>query len=472
MRIILNFILVLTFFTKEIKSQNLVPNPSFETLTTCPSGDSQIQLASPWISATGTGTPDIFNSCIPTSSCVSVPLMGILGECGYQMARTGNGFAGIYVYFYYSKDAFNEILETPLIEPLKKDKNYFIRFYTNPRNRPRSLGYTWTYTDAIGLALSDSLFFKQAPQIQLRELTPVIENRGNIIRDTVNWTPVSGCYRARGGEKYAIIGNFRSQVETVIEYEKEQFPQVHYMYIEDVEIVEFNPLPDTITLCNNEAKTLNAHFLDGKYFWNTGSKDSTITINKSGVYIVGVTIDKCTMYDTVTVIDPKQNAGILPDTLLCKGKSLTLKPNIFGMYKWSTGSQSSSIMVKESGKFSVTVTNDCGVFNYTSNVIFKECGCNIFVPNAFSPNADGVNDDLHVFSGCDYYPYKIKKFQIFDRWGELIFSESETNEIKWDGSFRGQQITEGVFVWTLIYELTKDGKVETILKSGNITIIR
>ena len=464
-------ITLIFFFTKEINSQNLVPNPSFETLTACPTGASQINLAFPWISATGNGTPDIFNSCAPTSSRVSTPIIGSIGESGYQMPRTGNGFAGIFVYAYFLKDAFNEFMETPLVKPLEKNKNYFIRFYTNPRNRPRSLGYTWTYTDAIGLALSDTLFYKQAAQIQLKELVPIVENRGNIIRDTVNWTPVSGCYKAKGGEKYAIIGNFRSEIETLIEYEKEEFPHVNYMYVEDVEIVEFNPLPDTVMLCNGQVRMLNARFLDGQYLWNTGSTDSIISVNESGVYIVGVTIDKCTMYDTVRVIDPKQNEKILPDTLLCLGKSFTLKPSIFGKYQWSTGSENSSIIVNETGQYSVTVTNNCGIFNFTSSVVFKECGCNIFVPNAFSPNYDGINDELQVFLNCDYL-YKIKKFQIFDRWGELVFSEIDTNDIKWNGQFRGKQLTEGVFVWSLIYEITKEAKVETILKSGNFTIIR
>jgi gliding motility-associated-like protein len=460
-----------SFISFFIKSQNLIPNGSFEILTTCPFESSQINLAPPWISATGNGTPDIYNECANNTPCCGVPKQGFVGEIGYQFPRTGKGYAGIYVYLYFAIDAFNEFIEVPLMMKLEKNKNYFVRFFTNSQNRPPKLGYGWTFTDAIGLAFSDTLFYKKNVIKQLKELTPVIENRGALIKDTVNWTPISGCYKATGKEKYAIIGNFRSESETLIEQEKKVSNPAHYMYIDDVEVVEFNPLPDTIILCTGQKKQLNARFLDGQYLWSTGSTDSIIEVTKPGLYIVGVTIDKCTMYDTVKVIDPKINDGILPDTTLCKGKPLFLKPNMIGKYEWSTGAQSETINVKDSGNYAVTVTNECGTFNYNAKVSFKDCGCNIYIPNAFSPNGDGLNDELKVYSGCDYI-FKIKTFQIFDRWGELIFSESETNDIKWDGSFKGRFLTEGVFVWTLVYEVTQEGKTESNILSGNFTIMR
>ncbi|MEM1121417.1 MAG: gliding motility-associated C-terminal domain-containing protein, partial [Bacteroidota bacterium] len=94
----------------------------------------------------------------------------------------------------------------------------------------------------------------------------------------------------------------------------------------------------------------------------------------------------------------------------------------------------------------------------------------IFVPTGFTPNGDGTNDFL-VVHGPE--GTTINTFRLFDRWGETVFEgyEMTMNNIKntWDGTFKGQPLNGGVFVWTL--EVTfLDGTTE--LYKGHTTLIR
>lgn len=95
----------------------------------------------------------------------------------------------------------------------------------------------------------------------------------------------------------------------------------------------------------------------------------------------------------------------------------------------------------------------------------------VYVPNVFSPNADGVNDVFHVFAGPQVA--LIRAFQVFDRWGEVVhqYYNIPPNDpaFGWDGSYRGKIMNPAVYVWYIEVEFT-DGSVE-ILK-GDVTLLR
>lgn len=88
----------------------------------------------------------------------------------------------------------------------------------------------------------------------------------------------------------------------------------------------------------------------------------------------------------------------------------------------------------------------------------------MFIPSAFSPNGDGVNDILYVRGRC------LKNFtlQIFNRWGELVFETSDKN-IGWDGTQNGQALNTSVFVYKL-EGTTYDNK--HYIQKGHITLLR
>jgi gliding motility-associated-like protein len=88
----------------------------------------------------------------------------------------------------------------------------------------------------------------------------------------------------------------------------------------------------------------------------------------------------------------------------------------------------------------------------------------IFIPNAFTPNGDGLNDVLKVYS----YLIKDMHFMVFNQWGEKIF-ESTNQSVAWDGSYKGRIQPSGVYMYVCRMTL-KDGRV--ITKKGAINLVR
>ena len=113
--------------------------------------------------------------------------------------------------------------------------------------------------------------------------------------------------------------------------------------------------------------------------------------------------------------------------------------------------------------YCVDVTSFDGCRDSACVEIIIKCG-DVFVPNAFSPNNDGHNDELIVFGNC----VKGLVFRIYDRWGELVFESFDMTN-KWDGKFKGYEVTAGVFMYQLSATL-KGGEV--INKKGNITVVK
>jgi gliding motility-associated-like protein len=103
--------------------------------------------------------------------------------------------------------------------------------------------------------------------------------------------------------------------------------------------------------------------------------------------------------------------------------------------------------------------------------IFVDRNPNLYIPNAFSPNGDNVNDKAFISAGDEVL--RIVDFEIFDRWGEKVFSRKDfpANDVDlgWDGSFKGSIMQPAVFVYKARIELI-DGTFQTV--TGDITIVR
>ncbi len=456
-----------------VGAQNLIFNPGFDSIIECPNplGRYDIALAPPWESA-GL-TPDLYNTC--GMGAFQVPY----SDNSYQPARSGGGYAGFFCYTGHPTLPFplnipREYITTPLKKQLSKGNQYYLEFYVNPRI---DTVYDFLcYIDAIGLAFSPELVYLNYPTELFLNLDPAIENRGSLLTDTMNWMRVSGCYRAKGNEKFAILGNFRSIRETLIQ---PLFPDSNnklfssYLFFDDVGVWEFNPLPDTLLLCKGESKMFNASFLEAKYTWSDGSTDSTFRISKAGIYSVSADMGNCILSDTVLVIVMDGEARLPTDTLICQSEKIILQAPAPGDYEWSTGSRASKIEIVEAGIYTLTITNQCGTFNYESQVETEVCDCPIYVPNIFSPDGDGLNDEFIAFAACDF-PLQINLFQIFDRWGSLLYAADSgaLENIRWDGTFQGSPVATGVYIWFMEYTIAPNGVPEHKTSQGDVTIIR
>jgi len=121
--------------------------------------------------------------------------------------------------------------------------------------------------------------------------------------------------------------------------------------------------------------------------------------------------------------------------------------------------------------YTVSVSNAQGCSDLDSMIVFVQRNIDIYVPNLFSPNDDGINDRLLISAGADVE--EIESFTIFDRWGNMIylnehFLPNDPGEA-WDGKRKGVTLNPGVYAFRMIAHFS-DGRSE--VRYGDITLMR
>jgi gliding motility-associated-like protein len=123
--------------------------------------------------------------------------------------------------------------------------------------------------------------------------------------------------------------------------------------------------------------------------------------------------------------------------------------------------------ITQTTAFILTITDGICTRNDTVLVSVYELNCaepDVFLPDAFTPNADGNNDVLYV-RGRNITALDLK---VFDRWGELVFETQDLSK-GWDGTFKGKPVDPAVYVYWLDV-LCVEG--QSFFKKGNVTVIR
>ena len=165
---------------------------------------------------------------------------------------------------------------------------------------------------------------------------------------------------------------------------------------------------------------------------------------------------------------PQVNIG--PDTSICpNGAPLPLTnlyPDPNAAHLWNNGSTAAGIFAAAPGVYSLTNTNTGGCATTDSITILNACYLDI--PNAFTPNGDGIND---YFFPRQLLGSKLTRFsmQIYDRWGQLIFSSAALDGRGWDGKFNDKIQPSGVYIY-LIEAQINGGATEKY--QGNISLLR
>ncbi len=203
-------------------------------------------------------------------------------------------------------------------------------------------------------------------------------------------------------------------------------------------------------LCEGMTLTLDVASSNSTYRWQDNSTNSSYTVVQSGTYWVEKTTNGCKGSDTINITysDPPPHPNLGSDKELCEGASFKLQANApAGVnFVWYNNSNSSSITIRETGKYWITYTNSCGITSDTLNANFIKCFTDIYVPLAFTPNGDDLNDFFGPILpniGDDEYD-----FCVFNRWGEIIFISSPEKP-KWDGIYDGQRVPLGAYGWLL-----------------------
>jgi gliding motility-associated-like protein len=463
-------LLFVYFSTQNSHGQvNLVPNPAFEEYTDCPNSLNQFENCLNWYNLFQE-SPEYYNACNSNpASAASVP---IHSNVFYKQPRSGNAYAGIISTFLNSNVNIREYIGVKLNAKLKKGVLYYSEFYVSPRNNIME-DNNFCVIDRFGCSFSrDTIFDVLLPSKPMKKQN-YFGHQGGLIEELDTWTKISGCVLG-DNEEYVTIGNFDENEDVSTKTECfDIFPSAAYYYIDDVGVYEFDPLPDTLLLCEGESREIGQKFLDGMYHWNTGSQDSTIVVSQSGTYIVDVDMGSCILSDTVVVIDMSDLNAYLPkDTTICDGTKFSVEIPIPGQILWNTGSSHSTISISEEGFYSVQIENQCGTFNLSFDVMTQQCDCQVITPNIFSPNDDGLNDEMLFYMDCQY-PFYIKTLRIYDRWGSLVFQEKQVNDNKivWNGKLNGIELSTGVYCWVINYSYLDNGQEISKIKSGNVTII-
>lgn len=223
------------------------------------------------------------------------------------------------------------------------------------------------------------------------------------------------------------------------------------------------------SLCMGEQKVLNPGNFS-VYKWHDGSTANIYTVKNPGTFYVTVTdMHKCIASDTVimTMVLPAPSNFLKASDTLCQYASITIAPlKNFNSYLWSNGGLTKTITVSAPGNYVLTVTDSAGCTGKdTIQIAGKQCFAGVYVPNAFTPNKDNLND---LFKPKVYGTALQYKLEIFNRYGEKIFVTTDVLN-GWDGTFKGDAQPGGTYNWQCWYQLQG---LEPVYKQGIVLLIR
>lgn len=216
--------------------------------------------------------------------------------------------------------------------------------------------------------------------------------------------------------------------------------------------------------------------------------DSILTGQNGGDYnFVLSDANGCTLSEPINIYEPPAitiSAG--PDQTINLGESVEIEGTVFPFPNPNRG-----IFWTPSETLSCStdcvdpIANPVNTTIYTLSVVDSITGCvltdemivnvekprNVFIPNVFSPNGDGVNDIFTIYSGKGVR--QVIEFRVYNRWGALVYEGKNIpngdTSLGWDGYFKGKEMNNAVFAWYAEVEFLDD---EIILYKGDVTLVR
>jgi gliding motility-associated-like protein len=241
-------------------------------------------------------------------------------------------------------------------------------------------------------------------------------------------------------------------------------------------------VPPTYSMCDGQPVQLNASG-DGTFEWspatglsNPHSGSPFASPNDTTVYQVTVT-NSYGCKDSALVIvyvyeNPTANAG--SNKTIIRGDSVLLTGSVSGThinYYWQPADYMSNNQIvapvvapPSDIVYTLTAESELGCGTARSSVSIKVYN-DVYIPNSFTPNNDGKNDVFRV-TGAD--GYHLKLFQVYNRWGQLIYTGKDFSS-GWDGSFNKTPQPQGTYIYILEIESSNGNKIN---RSGTVTLIR
>jgi len=222
-----------------------------------------------------------------------------------------------------------------------------------------------------------------------------------------------------------------------------------------------------VEICNGSMVTLavDSTYPNATYQWYysgtplIGAVATELETPAAGYYFVKITSD-CGSYtsDSILVnIHSLTNVSVSPNQVICPPETAQLNASGGKEYLWKPAIDLSNSVISnpiaspvQSTIYTVLIQDEIGCSVELPVVITVDCD-SLFIPNGFSPNADGINDGF-VIPGIEKYPEN--KLWVYDRWGTLVYKTKNYNN-KWNGesnirgNMMGQRLLSGTYFYIL-----------------------
>ncbi|MFM2048679.1 MAG: hypothetical protein RI955_1227 [Bacteroidota bacterium] len=209
------------------------------------------------------------------------------------------------------------------------------------------------------------------------------------------------------------------------------------------------------------------------FSWNNGAPDTSQYTAASGVYKIIVTNQCSSDTDSITVnLIPMPTPFYLGKLFtICYDTFIKFNAHNYGCtFLWNPSlTTDSTLIANQSGIYSVQISNQ-SICVITDTVKLKTIDCNhgyLLMPNAFSPNDDGIDD--YIFPIIIGENAHLKSFKIFNRWGEIVYHPDLYLQSQgWDGRYNDVPQPTGTYIYTIEYTDFNEPK----FMKGNITLLR
>lgn len=306
--------------------------------------------------------------------------------------------------------------------------------------------------------------------------------------DSVNWAPVSGIKSSNIPSPVAKPNTTTQYIVTALN--NAGCADRDTVTISVITRVEASVGGD-VEICNGESVQLQGQIdrygnRGASVVWtpvndmdNPASLTPTVSPSTTITYFMIASSGSCIpdTNDVTVTVNPVPYLELGSAQSVLEETEVTLAPVTIGnivQYNWDANTALSctdcespvAYLHNSAEKFYLTVVDDKGCDNRDSLqiLVIGTCEDNIYVPKAFSPNNDEINDKLYVrgqLAGLKY-------FRVFDRWGNKVFETKDATQ-GWDGIYNGKKLNPSVFVYSLDGVCTNGREV---FKRGNVTLIR
>lgn len=472
-------VLLLFLFPAWSGAQNLFVNPGFENYTVCPNYTSQIDRCTGWDSAVGTA--DFYHCGYYAPSTIG----------NYGIPWSGSGCVGVICaapsVFNPGFDWYGEVFKGDLLQTLEPGATY--RVNSNWLSTSTNLPVTPLDCYSIGF-----YFYKSAnePSLPLRgcsgvrpqvRIAPNLVQVGTYTAFTVDFVADS-CYDK---VMIGLFCNDSTETPTCL-----QIGESDYFDVDDIELLKIADAPvgnsgfssSAVAVCEGDTLLFQNSSTPDRigFAWNfdggipavaSGPGPHVVAYPNSGIFDVTLITQFECGSDTVAKpeyvsIGETPEISLLADTgIFCTGTPRLITAQSNTSVVWSTGETGPAITVRQQGVYTATAANQCGVISDSVLLEYENCPCDIWIPNAFTPNGDNKNEIFRAYTSCILENYQL---EIYDRFGAKIFSSSAIDS-GWDGSHNDKAI-EGIYVAVIRYEGWENGKIQQHKLLEKVALLR